>query len=112
MSLKTILMLLGVAGIAGIAIGYYARLIISLGKRGSMELIIRKMQLDAEERAKKTIEEAEVTAKHKAEQLTQEARERAAELKVTEDRLIGREELLDKRQLKLDSEQDAIAKKQ
>ena len=47
LSLKLVLALLAVASIVGIGIGYYLRLIISLGKRGSMELQIRKMMLDA-----------------------------------------------------------------
>ena len=63
MSLKIILLLLALSGVAGIAIGYFLRLIISLGKRGSMELEIRKMKLDAEERAKKITGEAEARAK-------------------------------------------------
>src|SRR3972149_4533837 len=49
-SLKLALALLGLAGVIGIAIGYYLRVLISMGKRGSMELEIRQMQLDAEER--------------------------------------------------------------
>lgn len=111
MSLKVILALLGAAGTAGIAVGYFARLIISLGKRGSMELEIRKMRLDAEEKAKRITEEAEVEAKRKAEQLTSEFKERERDLKATEERLIRKEELLDKRQVNLDSEQDTLSKK-
>ena len=53
MSLINILILLGLAAVAGIGIGYYLRLIISLGKRGSMELQIRKMMLDAEEKVRR-----------------------------------------------------------
>lgn len=111
MSLKVILALLGAAGAAGIAVGYFARLIISLGKRGSMELEIRKMRLDAEEKAKGIIEEAETEAKRKAEQFTGEFKERERELKATEERLIRKEELLDKRQVNLDSEQETLSKK-
>ena len=49
MSLKIVALLATVVGIAGIAIGYYLRLIISLGKRGSMELEIKEMMFKAKE---------------------------------------------------------------
>src|SRR3989344_8818305 len=98
MSVKLILALLALAGAAGIAVGYFLRMLILLGKRGSMELQIRKMMLDAEERAKKVVEEAEGRAKQKEGQLSTELKERANELKATEERLARQEELLGKRQ--------------
>jgi ribonuclease Y len=110
-SLKLALALLALAGVIGIAIGYYLRVLISLGKRGSMELEIRQMQLDAEERAKKVIEEGERKGRDRAETITGELTERARELKVTEERLVRKEELLDKRQTNLDIEQESISKK-
>lgn len=111
MSLKIALALIAVAGGMGIGIGYFLRLIISLGKRGSMELEIRKMRLDAEEKAKSIIEEAEAHAKAREEQLTSENKERERELKATEERLVRKEELLDKRQTNLDAEADSLSKK-
>ena len=91
-----ILALLGLAALAGIGIGYYLRLIISLGKRGSMELQIRKMMLDAEEKAKSIIETAEQEALKKKEQFTHEFTEKSRDLKSTEERLLGKEDMLDK----------------
>ncbi len=111
MSLKVIILLLAIASVSGIAIGYFLRLIISLGKRGSMELEIRKMKLDAEERAKKITEEAEARAKEKEEHAANELKGRTNELKQVEERLIRKEELLDKRQTNLDLEQESLAKK-
>ncbi len=111
LSFKLALLIIGVASIAGIAIGYYLRLIISLGKRGSMELQIRKMQLDAEEKVKSILEEAEGEAHKKREQFNKEMSERARDLKATEDRLVSKEDLLDKRQMKLDTEQEGILRK-
>lgn len=111
MSLKMILLLLALVGVAGIAVGYFLRLIISLGKRGSMELQIRKMMLDAEVKAKSIVEDAEAQGKEKVEQLTSEFKSRAGELKQVEERLIRKEELLDKRQTNLDLEQESLAKK-
>lgn len=111
MSVKIIILLLALAGASGIAIGYFLRLIISLGKRGSMELEIRKMMLDATERAKKITGEAEGRAKEKEERVTDELKERASDLKQVEERLVRKEELLDKRQTNLDLEQESLAKK-
>lgn len=111
MSLKIILALLAVAGVVGIGIGYYLRLIISLGKKGSMELEIRQMMLDAEEQSKKIVAEAEKRGREKAEQMSGEYKEKERELKSTEERLVRKEEMLDKRQLNLDSEQESLNRK-
>ena len=50
MSLKIVLLISAGAGLLGILIGYYLRLIISLGKRGSMELEIKQMMIVAKRR--------------------------------------------------------------
>lgn len=111
MSLKIVILLASIAGLVGIALGYYLRLIISLGKRGSMELEIKKMEVDAQEEAKKIILQAE----HKAAETLKESRETAKEkeekLKATEERLIKKEDLLEKRQADLDSEVESIKSK-
>ena len=53
MSLKLVALFLSIAGVVGVAVGYYLRLIISLGKKGSMELEIKEMLLAAKEESKK-----------------------------------------------------------
>src|SRR3989338_2646317 len=111
MSIQITLVLIALSGAAGIGIGWFLRLIISLGKRGSMELQIRKMLLDAEVKAKGIVEEAEKRAKEKEGQLTGEFKERERDLKATEERLVRKEELLDTRQTNLEGEQEALAKK-
>jgi len=77
-----------------------------------MELEIRKMRLDAEEKAKQIIEAAEGKAKEKVEELTSEFKGRERELKATEERLVRKEDILDKRQLNLDEENETLNKKQ
>lgn len=111
MSLKIILLLLALVGAASIAIGYYLRLIISLGQRGSMELQIKKMMLDAEVKAKGITEAAQMRAEEKAQEISSEFKGRERELKATEERLIRKEEMVDKRQANLDNEQEVLAKK-
>jgi ribonuclease Y len=111
MSLQTIFILLALAGLAGIAVGYFLRLIISLGKKGSMELEIRQMMLSAEEKANAIVADAEKRAEEKAEKIVEEHKGRERELKATEERLIRKEELLDNRQTNLDTEADELNKK-
>ena len=69
MSLKIVLLIAAGAGLAGILIGYYLRLIISLDKRGSMELEIKQIMLAAKEDAQKILD----GAKKKAEEHIEEA---------------------------------------
>ena len=111
LSLKFILALLAIAGVLGIAIGYYLRLIISLGKKGSMELEIKQMMLEAQVSAKKITEESEKRADEKAREISTELKERERELKVVEERLVRKEELLDKRQTNLETEQESLVRK-
>lgn len=111
MSLKVILALLAASGAIGIGFGYFLRYIISIGKKGSMELQIRQMMLDAEEKSKGIISDAQTRADEKVQQLTTEHKERERDLKQVEERLVRKEELLDNRQTNLDNEQESIARK-
>ena len=80
-SLTTVLLLLVGTGVVAIGVGYYLRLIISLGKKGSMELEIKQMMLDTELRAKKIIEESESKAETKAKEVSIELKEKEREFK-------------------------------
>jgi len=111
MSTLLIIGLLVAAGLAGTGLGYYLRFLISLGQRGSAELQIRKMLLDAEEKAKNLVTTAEEEALKKREEVLNEFKERERDLKTTEDRLVSKEDLLDKRQSRLESDQELIVKK-
>ena len=59
MSLKLALLFALLAASAGIGFGYLLRLLISLGRKGSMELDIRQMEIRAKEEANRIITEAE-----------------------------------------------------
>jgi ribonuclease Y len=108
MSLKLAAVFLALAGVLGVAIGYYLRLIISLGKKGSMELEIKEMLLAAKEDAKKITAEAETKAREIAETARKEIKEKEEKARQTEDRLAKREDILDKRQSDLDKEVEMI----
>ena len=108
MSLKLVALLLSLAGIAGLSIGYYLRLIISLGKKGSMELEIKEMLLTAKEEAKKITTEAQEKSVKFLEEARVEIKEKEEKIQQTEARLIKKEDLLDKRQIDIDKEVELI----
>jgi ribonuclease Y len=107
-SLKLIAVFLALAGVIGIAVGYYLRLIISLGKKGSMELEIKEMLLTAKEEAKKITADAETEAHQTIEEGRKEIKEKEEKFGQTEARLIKKEEFLDKRQTDLDKEVELV----
>lgn len=108
MSLKEVALFLSITGVVGVAIGYYLRLIISLGKKGSMELEIKEMLLSAKEEAKKITAEAESKATKILEDGRTEIKEKEEKMNQTEDRLIKKEAFLDKRQTDLDKEVELV----
>lgn len=111
MSLKLVAVLLSIAGVAGVAIGYYLRLIISLGKKGSMELEIKEMLLTAKEEAKKITAEADSRSKKFSEEARIEIKEKEDKVQQAESRLIKKEDILDKRQADIDKEVETIKEK-
>jgi ribonuclease Y len=111
MSLKLVFLLASFAGLLGIAAGYFLRLIIALGKKGSMELEIKQMLLEAREEAKRITEEAQTKANEGIEETRKEAKEKEEKFKKTEDRLVKREEFLDRRQADIDEELESIKQK-
>lgn len=111
MNLKLVALLLALAGLFGAAFGYFLRWIISLGKRGSMELEIKKMLLAAKEQGQKIIEEADKKAAQSLEEIKREEKEKELQYKKTEERLVKKEELLDKRQVDIDHEVETLKKK-
>jgi len=111
MSIKLALFLAGAAGLVGIGFGYFLRFIISLGKRGSMELEIKQMTLSAKEEAQKIIEEADKKAEETYAKLHAEEKEKETQFKKTEERLIKKEELLDNRQVDVDTQAEELRAK-
>lgn len=104
MSIKLALALAGAAALLGAALGYYIRWLISLSKKGSMELEVKQMLLEAKEEAKRLVEKGKEEAETEQKRIRVEQKEKEVELKKTEDRLVKKEELLDKRQVDIDQE--------
>ena len=108
MSIKLILSLLALSGLAGIALGYVLRLLIALGQRGSLELEIKQQMLEAKERASKILAEAEIKAEKLEEERSQPLKEREELLKKSLERLGKREEFLDEREHNLADEVEDV----
>jgi ribonuclease Y len=111
MSIKLALALAGFAGLIGIGFGYFLRWIVSLGKKGSMELQIKQMMLDAREESKKILREAEEKSETALRESRAEVKENEDRIKKSEERIIKKEEFLDKRQLDIDREVESIKQK-
>ncbi len=108
MSLTTALILAGLAGLMGIGIGYLFRWLVSLGQKGSVDLQIKQMLLDAREEGKKIIGEAEKKAATLENELREELRAKEEASVSKEERLGQKEQYLDKRQLDIDKEVERI----
>jgi ribonuclease Y len=111
MSTKIVLLLAGIAGLAGIGIGYLLRLLIALGKKGSIEVEIKGLILEAKEDAKRITGEAEAKAEELVKVARVEAKEKEDKFQQTEDRLIKKEGFLDQRQLDIDKEVENLKRK-
>ncbi len=111
MNLVTIILLTGVAGLSGIVIGYFLRWLVTLSQKGSLELSVKQMMLEAKDQAQKITKEAEDEAAKVLAEAKETEKEKEAQLKKLEDRLIKKDELLDKRQVDIDSEADNLKKK-
>jgi ribonuclease Y len=97
-----------IAGLIGLGIGYYLRFVISLGKKGSMELEIKEMLLAAKEEAKKITADAQSKANITIEEVRKENKIKEEKIQQTESRLIKKDDLLDKRQTDIDKEAEII----
>ena len=108
---KEAILIIAGAGIGGAVIGYVFRWLLLLSQKGSMELMVKQTLLDAKGEAQKIIE----TAQNEAEKIVTGAdvkeREKLAPLKKLEDRLIQKDELLDKRQTDIDREAESLKRK-
>lgn len=111
MSVEMFFLFTAVAGLTGIVFGYFLRWLISLGKKGSMELRIKRMELAAEEEAKRVKDKAEQEASRIMKEAKEAEQEASREHKRTEERLIKKEEFLDKRQVDIETEKENLKHK-
>ncbi len=111
MSIKIIIALLGIGGLVGGALGYLIRYLLTMGKKGSVELELKQIEFKAKEGAEIILSEAKKKIEELEKQAKEEAKEREEKLQKSEERLIKKEETLDKRQLDIDQEVNHIKDK-
>lgn len=111
MSLKLAALAASMASLISIALGYYLRVLISLGKKGSVELQLKQLHLEAEEKTQKIVSDAEAKAADILRDVRASSKEKEESLKKTEERLNKKEDLLDRRQSDLDKEVESIKQK-
>ncbi|HEX8993804.1 MAG TPA: Rnase Y domain-containing protein, partial [Candidatus Paceibacterota bacterium] len=108
MSLKLLFFLLGAAGVVGMIIGYIFRWLFVLAQKGSIELEVKQLLINAREEATRITEEAERHNREAAAAAEAEIKEKEEKLARAEDRLFAREQSVDKRQQELDAELTAL----
>lgn len=105
------LIIILLAAVAGVAFGYYLRYIIAAGRKGSIELEIKRMMLEAKEQVKKLEEEAEKKREQQKQDADRELKEKGDFVKRSESRILDREAFLDKRQQDLDRDVEQVKAK-
>ncbi len=105
------MLFVSIAITVGVVLGYYLRLLISLGRKGSMEIRLKQIEMLANEKEKEIITEAEKKAEGLLKVARLEIKEKEHENKKNEDRLIKKDELLDRRQVDIDREVEEIKKR-
>lgn len=111
MSNIAVVLLSSAVALTGVISGYFLRILVARSRRESMELEIKKMEMGAQEEAKKIVLAAEEKAAETLQQIRVEAKEKEEKFKATEERLIKREDALDARQKDLDAEVESLKSK-
>ncbi len=112
MNIYMILLLLFIAVLFGFVVGYLLHLLLTLRKRGSLELEAKQIVLDAKDEAEKILGEAKEKAESIKNELLKELKDKEEELKQKEDRLLRKEEVIDQRQIDLDKKEEEIKEKE
>ena len=108
MSLKIVFALLALSALGGAIIGFVFRWLLVSARKGSIEVEVKHILLDAREEAKKITEEAQDKAKEVLTALETTVAEKEEKITRQEERVFKREEALDKKQGELDSEIQAV----
>jgi ribonuclease Y len=100
--------LLAVAALGGAALGYVLRWLLVLARKGSIEIEVKQIMLDAQVQAQKITEEADTKAKEVVSAAEASIAEKTEKITRAEERVFKREEALDKKQNELDREVQAV----
>ena len=108
MSLELVFVLLAGAGLSGIVVGWVFRWLWILARKGSIELEIKQILLDAREESKKITAVAEEEAKQKVAAVEVEFKEKEEKITRAEERVFKREESFDKKQKELEASVEGV----
>lgn len=98
-----IAILLTILGVGiGFSVGYLIRILVALSKKNSIELDIKKMMIEAREKAEKVTLESEKKASETLKSAREQVREREDGILKSEERLAKKEEILAKKEETLD----------
>lgn len=111
MSPQLFIIIAVLVAVVGVAVGYYLRRMVALGKRETVEIEVKEMLLKAKEEAKRITLDAENKAVEVMQQTRAEAKEREEKLKKAEERLIKKEDQVDEREKSVTSEIESIKQK-
>ncbi len=115
MSLTYLLLLLGISGLVGTALGavlgYFFRKYSVSAQRNSIEVEVKQLLLDANVEAQRITTEAEERAKEVVSAAEASVAEKEEKSAAREERLFKREESLDKKQAELDKEVEVVKSK-
>ena len=84
MDLVTVVFIAGTAALSGVIFGYFLRWVITLGRKGSMELTIKQTMLEAKDQAQKIVDKATEQAEEISKEIKDKEREKEVELKKKE----------------------------
>lgn len=97
--------------VAGTVLGYFLRQIIAQYRKNSLEVEVKTLLLDAKNQSVKTIEDAKNRAEEILSQSKQETKERESQLRKLEEKVLEKDEALEKRRLALEGDIESLKKK-
>ncbi len=100
-----------IALLLGAVLGYAGRTIYLLAKKKTLEIEVKQIGIAAKEEAQKVVREAEAKAEKIIAEAKSEEKQKRDDLKSEHERLIKKEEFLDKRQLDIDKESESLKSK-
>ena len=99
---------LGATLFLGIGAGYAVRYLHAQSKANSIEIRIKEREIEAEKKALTTVEEAEKKARNIESEAKSERKQLEEKLEKKETRLNKREEVIDERQIDIESQKEAL----
>ncbi len=100
-----------ILALVGGIIGYILRQLVASYRKDTAELSVKKILLDAKGEAQKTFEEAKKKSEEVLEEAKRETKEREGQLRKLEEKILAKDESLEKRRRDLDLEIESLKKK-